>query len=73
MGNVFVSMGLSLDGMIAGPNRGPTNPLGDHGVEIHSWAFAQEAFRKNLKLGPGGRPERTTACWTPPSSAPGRT
>jgi dihydrofolate reductase len=54
MGKVFVSMGMSLDGMIAGPNRGPTNPLGDHGVEIHSWLFAQEAFRKNLKLGPGG-------------------
>jgi len=54
MSKVFVSVGMSLDGMIAGPNRGPTNPLGDHGVEIHSWAYAQESFRKNLKLGPGG-------------------
>jgi len=54
LSKVFVSVGMSLDGMIAGSNRGPTNPLGDHGVEIHSWAYTQEAFRKNLELGPGG-------------------
>ncbi len=54
MSKVFISMGMSLDGRIAGPNRGPTNPLGDHGVEIHNWAYTQEVFRQNLKLGPGG-------------------
>jgi hypothetical protein len=27
MSKVFVSVGMSLDGFIAGPNRGPTNPL----------------------------------------------
>jgi hypothetical protein len=27
MGKVFVSVGMSLDGFIAGPNRRPKNPL----------------------------------------------
>jgi hypothetical protein len=30
-GNVFFSIGLLLDGFIAGSNGGPTNPLGDGG------------------------------------------
>ncbi len=54
MSKVFFSVGMSLDGFIAGPNRGPANPLGDQGVEIHQWAFQQRAFREALKLGPGG-------------------
>jgi hypothetical protein len=28
MGKVFVDVGMSLDGFIAGPNAGPRNPLG---------------------------------------------
>lgn len=55
MSKVFISMGMSLDGKIAGPNRGPTNPLGDHGPDIHSWIYQQQVFRKNLKLGSGGK------------------
>jgi len=35
MNKVFFSLGTSLDGFIAGPNRGPSNPLGDRGVSIH--------------------------------------
>src|SRR5712691_267559 len=54
MSKVFVHLGMSLDGFIAGPNRGPTNPLGDHGPDIHAWMFAQRVFRENLKLGGGG-------------------
>jgi dihydrofolate reductase len=44
MSKVFVHMGISLDGYIAGPNRGPKNPLGDEGPSIHEWMFRQQAF-----------------------------
>jgi dihydrofolate reductase len=54
MSNVFVSVGMSLDGFIAGPNRGPKNPLGDGGTEIHKWVFLQESFRRSHGLGSGG-------------------
>jgi dihydrofolate reductase len=54
MSKVFVSVGMSLDGFIAGPNRGPKNPLGDGGTGIHKWMFLQESFRRNLSLGSGG-------------------
>ena len=44
MSKVFVDLGVSLDGFIAGPNRGPRNPLGDGGPSIHAWAFRQREF-----------------------------
>ena len=54
MSKVFVHMGISLDGFIAGVNRGPHNPLGHMGMKIQEWAFHQRAFREHLKLGQGG-------------------
>jgi hypothetical protein len=54
MSNVFIHLGLSLDGYIAGPNRGPKNPLGDGGPSIHAWLFGQRAFRQHLQLGDDG-------------------
>ena len=39
MSKIFVDVGVSLDGYVAGPNRGPKNPLGDRGTGIHQWAF----------------------------------
>ena len=54
MSQVFVSVGMSLDGFIAGPNRGPDNPLGDGGPAIHSWVFRQKAFRQLQGMGSGG-------------------
>jgi dihydrofolate reductase len=54
MSNVFVHLGMSLDGFIAGVNRGPKNPLGHRGVKMHEWMFYQRAFREKLKLGEGG-------------------
>jgi hypothetical protein len=50
MNKVFFSVGLSLDGYLAGPNRGPKNPIGDGGSEIHQWAFKQKAFLQRLNL-----------------------
>jgi dihydrofolate reductase len=54
MGKVFVNVGMSLDGFIAGPNRGPDNPLGDRGTTIHEWMFEQRAFRASHGLAAGG-------------------
>jgi dihydrofolate reductase len=37
MGKVMVSLSMSLDGFIAGPNDGPENPLGDGGERLFRW------------------------------------
>ena len=50
MSTVFVDVGLSLDGYLAGPNRGPGNPLGDGGPSIHGWLFETATFRDMLGL-----------------------
>ena len=44
MSIVFFDSGISLDGFLAGENRGPSNPLGDHGPTIHQWMYQQKAF-----------------------------
>jgi hypothetical protein len=38
---VFVDVGVSPDGYIAGPNRGPGNPLGDRKPSVITLAQAQ--------------------------------
>jgi len=50
MSKVFVDVGMSLDGFIAGPNGGAKNPLGDDGLKIHNWMFKQRAFLSHLKM-----------------------
>jgi len=54
MSKVFFDVGVSLDGYIAGPNRGPKNPLGDGGVGMHEWIFRTATFRDRLGLGGAG-------------------
>lgn len=53
MSKVFFDVGVSLDGFLAGPNRGPTNPLGDGGFKIHQWLFETAAFRERIGLSGG--------------------
>jgi dihydrofolate reductase len=50
MGKIFFDVGVSIDGFIAGENRGPQNPLGDNGTKIHHWMYKQKAFWKSLGL-----------------------
>jgi len=50
LSKVFVDVGMSLDGFIAGPNGGTKNPLGDDGLKIHNWMFKQKAFLSHLKM-----------------------
>jgi dihydrofolate reductase len=37
VGKVVVALSVSLDGFIAGPNDGPSNPLGDGGSKLFEW------------------------------------
>ena len=37
MSKTVLSMSMSLDGFIAGPNEGPGNGLGDGGHRLHEW------------------------------------
>lgn len=53
MSKVFVDVGISLDGYMAGTNRRPGNPLGDQGISIHQWMFRTATFAELLGL-PGG-------------------
>lgn len=52
-GKVFVDVGMSLDGLIAGPNGRPGNPLGDGGTRIHEWLFGLASFREHLQMAGG--------------------
>jgi dihydrofolate reductase len=54
MSKVFVSMGMSLDGCIEGPNASVQNMGGDGWGDLHAWVFPQRVFRHRLKLGEGG-------------------
>lgn len=53
MGKVFFSVAVSLDGYMAGDNRGAQNPIGDGGPNLHQWMFRQDVFLKYLKMGEG--------------------
>ncbi|MEU1854181.1 dihydrofolate reductase family protein [Streptomyces sp. NPDC019990] len=53
MSKVFASLGMSLDGFIAGPNARPDNPLGDGGMRIHEWVFGVESWRERQSINGG--------------------
>jgi dihydrofolate reductase len=50
MSKVFVNVGMSLDGFIAGLNGGPKNPMGGVSPLLHAWMFKQDVFRKKLGI-----------------------
>jgi len=54
MSKVFVSMDMSLDGCIEGPNATLQNMGGDGWGDLHAWVFSQRVFRERLKIGEGG-------------------
>jgi hypothetical protein len=41
-----VSITMSLDGYVAGPDQNEENPLGVGGLELHQWFFPLKAFRE---------------------------
>jgi dihydrofolate reductase len=50
LSTVFIDVGTSLDGFIAGPNGRAGNPLGDGGLAIHDWMFPLRAFHELLGM-----------------------
>lgn len=48
MGSVFVDVGMSLDGFVAGPDGRPGNPLGDRGMRIHEWVYPLAVFQERM-------------------------
>jgi dihydrofolate reductase len=55
MGNVFVDVGMSLDGFIAGTNRSPENPMGGVAQTIHTWLINVHTWRERQSLEGGER------------------
>lgn len=53
MGKIFFDVGISMDGFMAGENRGPQNPLGDNGASIHHWMYNQKSFLQNFGINRG--------------------
>jgi dihydrofolate reductase len=45
MPKLRLTITMSVDGYVAGPNQGPDNPLGEGGMRLHEWAFATRSFR----------------------------
>ena len=46
MSKVRFQMAVSLDGYVAGPDQSAENPLGVGGMDLHSWMFELEVWRK---------------------------
>ena len=46
MGKVKVSISMSLDGYVAGPDQSKENPLGIGGEQLHEWVVPLRAFRE---------------------------
>lgn len=50
MSKIIFDSGISLDGFLAGDNRGPENPMGGVSGKIHQWMFKQKAFWRHIKM-----------------------
>lgn len=46
MSKVFFDCAISLDGFLAGDDRGPENPLGTGGPDLHTWMIPLKGFRQ---------------------------
>jgi dihydrofolate reductase len=53
MSKLSLSITMSLDGYVAGPDQSEENPLGIGGMELHEWFFPLKAFRE-MHGGEGG-------------------
>ncbi|MBI1344564.1 MAG: dihydrofolate reductase [Terrimonas sp.] len=50
MSKIIFDSGITLDGIFAGDNRSPDNPMGGVSGQIHQWMFKQKAFWKHIKM-----------------------
>ena len=59
MSKVRFSIGMSIDGYLAGPNPTLDDPLGEGGMQLHEWVFPLEAFRREHGMEGGTANEST--------------
>jgi hypothetical protein len=74
MGNVRLSITMSLDGFVAGPNQSAEHPFGIGGMQLHQWLLPLKGLPREAR---GGRrrdqrrarrsPRKSTATWARPS------
>lgn len=50
MPKLRLSISMSLDGFVAGPNQSVENPLGLGGMRLHEWVFPLSAWRRSHGL-----------------------
>jgi dihydrofolate reductase len=50
MSKLTMSLSMSLDGYVAGPNQSVEHPLGEGGEELHRWAIVLAAWRESHGL-----------------------
>lgn len=60
MSKLRLSITMSLDGYVAGPEQSVENPLGIGGMELHEWFFPLKEF-KEMHGGEGGRVNASSA------------
>jgi dihydrofolate reductase len=60
MSKLRLSITMSLDGYVAGPDQSLENPLGVRGMELHQWAFPLKVFRETHG-GEGGEVNASSA------------
>jgi dihydrofolate reductase len=60
MSKLRLSITMSLDGFVAGPEQSELDPLGVGGLELHEWVFPLEAF-KRMHGGEGGEVNASSA------------
>src|SRR3954453_18052636 len=46
MPELILDISMSLDGLVAGPNPGLEDPLGQGGMRLHEWIIATKAWRE---------------------------
>src|SRR5438105_10004561 len=46
MSKLRLSITMSLDGFVAGPDQSLENPLGVRGMELHEWVFPLKVFKE---------------------------
>jgi dihydrofolate reductase len=59
MSRLRLTIAMSLDGFVAGPEQSVANPLGIGGMRLHEWAFALAAWRSMHGLEGGVTNEST--------------
>lgn len=60
MSKLRLTITMSLDGYVAGPDQSEDNPLGVGGLELHQWFFPLQAFRE-MHGGEGGEINASSA------------